>query len=108
MTSLTDRRSFLKQSAQITAGLVLMNVAGEQGWAKKPKPLFQISLAQWSLHNALFSKQLDNLDFAKVSKNDYGIEAIEYVNQFFKDKAKDQKYLGEMKKRAKDLPKTWA
>ena len=103
MTSLTDRRSFMKQSAKVTAGLVLMNVADEKVWARKAKPLFQISLAQWSLHKALFAKQLDNLDFAKVSKNEYGITAVEYVNQFFKDKAKDQTYLSEMKKRAKDL-----
>ena len=31
------------------------------------------------------------------------LDAVEYVNQFFKDKAKDQKYLGELKKRAADL-----
>ena len=93
MKNLIDRRSFLKQSGQITGGLALVNFASQQVWAKKPKPLFQISLAQWSLHNALFSKQLDNLDFAKVAKNDYGINAIEYVNQFFKDKAGDRKYL---------------
>ena len=45
--------------------------------------------------------KLDNLDFAKVAR-EMGIEAIEYVNQFFKDKAKDTKYLDEMKKRASD------
>src|SRR5205085_8504938 len=63
---------------------------------------FQLSLAEWSLHRALQGKQLDNLDFAKTAKQDYGIEAIEFVNQFFKDKAKDQKYLAELKKRADD------
>lgn len=31
-----------------------------------------------------------------------GIDAVEYVNQFFKDKAKDTKYLTEMKKRAEE------
>src|SRR5215216_1234273 len=103
MRSLTDRRSFLKQSAQVTTGLALLNLAGQEAWARKPKQLFQISLAQWSLHRALFSKQLDNLDFARAAKNDYGIDAVEYVNQFFKDKAKDNKYLAEMKKRARDL-----
>jgi L-ribulose-5-phosphate 3-epimerase len=103
MRGLTDRRSFLKQSAQVTTGLALLNLAGQEAWASGPKQLFQISLAQWSLHRALFSKQLDNLDFARVAKNDYGIDAIEYVNQFFKDKAKDNKYLAEMKKRARDL-----
>jgi L-ribulose-5-phosphate 3-epimerase len=67
------------------------------------EPLFKISLAEWSLHRTLFDGKLDHLDFVKAAKNDYGIEAIEYVNQFFKDKAKDQKYLAEMKTRASDL-----
>ena len=31
-----------------------------------------------------------------------GIEAVEYVNQFFKDKAKDEKYLAELKKICKN------
>lgn len=61
---------------------------------------FKISLAQWSLHRELQSKRLDHLDFAKVARRDYGIEAIEYVNSFFKDRARDQAYLGEMNRRA--------
>lgn len=63
-------------------------------------PLFKISLAQWSFHRALQSKQMDHLDFARVARKDFGIEAIEYVNQFFMDKAKDQTYLAEMNRRA--------
>ncbi|MEC8737774.1 MAG: sugar phosphate isomerase/epimerase, partial [Planctomycetota bacterium] len=35
-------------------------------------PLFKISLAQWSLHNALFKGQIDNLDFAREAKRTYG------------------------------------
>ncbi len=70
--------------------------------AEKAKP-FKISLAQWSLHKSLQQKKLDNLDFAKVTKEKFGIEAVEYVNQFFKDKAKDATYLAEMKKRTSDL-----
>jgi sugar phosphate isomerase/epimerase len=65
--------------------------------------LFKISLAEWSLHRTLFDGKLDHLDFARTAKNDYGIQAVEYVNQFFKDKARDQKYLAEMKTRASDL-----
>src|SRR5215211_2010264 len=98
MGRLNNRRDFLKQSIQVVSCLAGVTSASQLVWATKPKPLFQISLAQWSLHRALFSKQLDNLDFAKVAKNEYGIDAIEYVNQFFKDKAKDKKYLAEMKK----------
>lgn len=66
-------------------------------------PFFKISLAQWSLHKMLFDKKLDNLDFAAKAKNDFGIDGVEYVNQFFKDKAKDKAYLGEMLKRTGDL-----
>jgi sugar phosphate isomerase/epimerase len=67
-------------------------------------PPFKISLAEWSLHRTLRdpSKNLTNLDFARVSKREFGIDAVEYVNQFFKDKAKDQSYLAEMKQRAED------
>jgi sugar phosphate isomerase/epimerase len=70
--------------------------------ADKKEPLFKISLAEWSLHKTLFGGKLDNLDFPKAAKQDYGIDAVEYVNQFFKDKAKDQKYLAELNKRAAD------
>jgi len=70
------------------------------GTAPGTASLFSISLAQWSLHRAFRSGKLDNLDFAKTAKNDFGIDAIEYVNQFFKDKGEDHAYLAEMKKRA--------
>ena len=63
---------------------------------------FRISLAQWSLHKTLFDGKLDNLDFAAKAKNDFGIEGVEYVNQFFKDKAEDLDYLQQMKQRAED------
>jgi len=66
------------------------------------QPLFKISLAEWSLHKTLFSGKLDNLDFPRTAKEDYGIDGVEYVNQFFKDKAKDTAYLGELAKRSAD------
>ncbi|HEX4948167.1 MAG TPA: sugar phosphate isomerase/epimerase family protein [Blastocatellia bacterium] len=101
MTNLAwpDRRTFLTQSAQTLAGLSLAS-ASLHAMAKKQ--LFKISLAQWSLNKTLFAKKLDNLDFAKTAKVEFGIEAVEYVNQFFMDKAQDKTYLAEMKKRAKD------
>jgi sugar phosphate isomerase/epimerase len=90
------RRDFLKVSAALAAtGLV-----GPLAMADDKKPLFDISLAEWSLHRAIFGGKLDNLDFAKAAKQDYGINAIEFVNQFFKDKAKNTEYLTELKKRA--------
>jgi sugar phosphate isomerase/epimerase len=103
MSDFASRRGFLKQSAVLAAGSALAAVAGPSSAVEGKSVTFQISLAEWSLHRALQGKQLDNLDFAKTAKQDYGIEAIEFVNQFFKDKAKDQKYLAELKKRADDL-----
>ncbi|HEU0176195.1 MAG TPA: sugar phosphate isomerase/epimerase family protein [Blastocatellia bacterium] len=95
------RRDFIKQSAQTAAAISVAAIAGEPP-AAATKQLFKISLAQWSLHRALFKKELNNLDFAKTARLDFGIGAVEYVNQFFKDKAKDRTYLGEMLKRARD------
>ncbi|MBP6821757.1 MAG: sugar phosphate isomerase/epimerase [Acidobacteria bacterium] len=95
---LVNRRDFMKQSA--AAGIAL--AAGETLANAAAKQVFKISLAEWSLHKTLFKKDLDNLDFAKTAKQDFGISAIEFVNQFFKDKAKDVSYLKELNKRAKD------
>lgn len=80
-----------------------MSKPGEKLLRDDKEPLFRISLAEWSLHRTLFAGKLDHLDFARTANNDFGVNALEYVNQFFKDKAKDQKYLGAMKKRTSDL-----
>lgn len=62
--------------------------------------LFQISLAEWSFHRALRDGQMEHLDFARVAMRDFGIDAVEYVNVFFMDKARDRTYLNEMRSRA--------
>jgi sugar phosphate isomerase/epimerase len=97
MIQTTSRRSFLATGSLATAGLALRGA----GAPNKPEDLFKISLAQWTINGELRSGKIDNLDFAKVA-SDHKIFAIEYVNQFFMDKAKDEKYLAEMKKRAAD------
>src|SRR5262249_14157112 len=102
MTEAMSRRNFLLRSANIIGGMGLMSITGAE-FRGAQKELFPISLAEWSLHRTLFAKKLDHLDFARTAKEDFGIAAVEYVNQFFKDKAKDQKYLAEMKKRTSDL-----
>lgn len=65
-------------------------------------PLFRVSLAQWSLNRMLFKGDLSNLDFPKFVKDTFDIDVVEYVNSFFKDKAKDQDYLAQLKKRVSD------
>lgn len=97
-----SRREFLATSVALAAGAAV-GLSASRAFSQAKPPLFQISLAQWSLHRTIFGGKLNNLDFAKAAKEDYGIEAIEYVNQFFKDKAKDQKYLEDLKSRADGL-----
>jgi L-ribulose-5-phosphate 3-epimerase len=94
-----SRRDFLKAST--SAGLI--GISSGVIRAESKPPLFDISLAQWSLHRALQQKKLDPLDFPKTAKEDYGILAVEYVNQFYKDKKKDDVYVAELKKRCGDL-----
>lgn len=69
---------------------------------------FDISLAQWSLHRK-YSKALQNnsgvdfqededpLYFAQVARQQFDIDAVEYVNTFYFDKAEDESYLNELK-----------
>lgn len=95
-----NRRMFL--AAAGAAGASLAGASSAMAMAEKAEPRLRISLAQWSLHRTLFGKKLDPLDFAVVTHKEYGIDAVEYVNQFFKDKARDAKYLAELKKRADD------
>lgn len=98
-----NRRAFLTRSAQ--AGLATAAACSlSPRWvtAAAPKPLYKISLAEWSFNNTIFGKKLDHLEFAATAKQEFGIDAVEYVNQFFFEKAKDKKYLAEMKQRAED------
>jgi sugar phosphate isomerase/epimerase len=62
--------------------------------------LFEISLAEWSFHRALFSGAMTHLDFITRARRDFDLDGVEYVNQFFMDKARDLGYLREMKSRA--------
>ncbi len=64
--------------------------------------LFGISLAEWSLHRAIFGGELDHLNFAATARETYGIDAVEYVSQFFQDKAADESYLAKMRIAADD------
>ena len=95
------RRDFLHQIAYTGAGLALAPLANFDLDSRK-KLFFEISLAEWSLHNALFKKEMTNLDFPVLARKEFGIGIVEYVNQFFKDKARDTTYLNELLMRCKD------
>ena len=111
------RDKFLKSLSLITlAAPVAMTFSctskpsTENDSVKKEEPkkdlFFKISLAEWSLNKQLFGGKMSNMDFPAKAKNDFGIDAVEYVNQFFKDKANDKEYLSELKRRCEDLDVT--
>ena len=97
-----DRRVFAKTASIALAGLSMAPSLGYATSRPAQAPLYKISLAQWSLHRHLFDGDLDNLDFAQTTREEFDIGAVEYVNQFFMDKATDTAYLKKMKKRAAD------
>ncbi|MEZ5950925.1 MAG: hypothetical protein R3C12_17265 [Planctomycetaceae bacterium] len=96
-----SRRSFLKAGSMAFAATSLASLPISLLAAPTASD-YPTSLAEWSLHKALFGGKVDHLDFAKISKREFGITGVEYVNQFFKDKVKNQDYLREMKTRAAD------
>lgn len=96
------RREFIKTSASLSAGMTLTGLASTLINGCNNQMPFKISLAEWSLHRTLNNKEIDHLDLAAISKNNFGIKAIEYVNSFFFNHANDKAYLTEMKNRADD------
>jgi L-ribulose-5-phosphate 3-epimerase len=93
-----NRREFLKSASIASAAIATADLSS--AFAAPEKGRFAISLAEWSLHRALFKGGMTNLDFPKAAREQYGVTGLEYVNQFFKDKARDMAYLKDLKTRA--------
>ena len=91
-----NRRQFVQST--LAAGLALGGLPLATS-CRVQQGLFSISLAQWSLNRRLFAGDLDALDFPLFAKSNFGIMAVEYVNQFFMDKATDRAWLGELRNR---------
>ena len=82
MSELIGRRDFIKRSAGIAGGLSVISFGGGFiGCASKPT--FSISIAEWSLNNSIFEGDVKLLDFASITRKEFGLDAIEYVNVFF-------------------------
>jgi len=125
-----NRRHALKALTAAATAMVIPGCAPRSEELVTPTP-FRISLAQWSLHRTLFGAEtsqerlrglsgdalidtlrnrpeyllrgaLDPLDFPRFAQETFGITAVEYVNTFYFGKARDTRYLGELKTRAED------
>lgn len=100
---MATRRKFISKSTQGLFALCLpslpsltMDLSLEN---KKPK----LSLAQWSLHRALQKGELKAHDFPRISLEEFGIPAVEYVNQFYTDKATDKAYWKSLASDTRDM-----
>ena len=76
--------------AILFAGISSVNSFGQE-------QKFKVSLAEWSFHVALGKGEMTNLDFPRIAKTKYNLDAVEYVSIFFKGKSEDTKYLTSLK-----------
>jgi sugar phosphate isomerase/epimerase len=110
-----DRKQFIQSSTLLASTLFM-------GFNSDESNNLNLSLSQWSLHRALFgnSKEdygqwqkwlhagsdavikgtLDPLDFPKLAKDQFGFDAVEYVNTFFF--RRNEEYFTELNKRSDD------
>ena len=94
----SSRRSFIKNVSGLTAGLTTLGMVPGMlnACTCKGKMFFSISLAQWSLHryfkrwtsDGYTGGDADPIDFAAITRNEFGIEGLEYVNTFYFEKNK--------------------
>ena len=85
-----NRRSFLKTTA-LAPGLAAPRPAPAASAPQK----FRVSLAEWSIHRAIESRLITNLDFPRIAREQFGIEGLEFVNGLWE--APTQDYLRRLK-----------
>jgi len=106
------RRQFIKQASLLgAAGLAATSLpgCGLVGGSTRPRASdigkdelpFRLSLAQWSLHRRFFNGEADPLEFAAIARQEFNLDGIEYVNQFYQDQL-SHNLLMELEHRAED------
>ncbi len=80
-----NRREFLKGSA-VFPGLASVSRAAS---AAQGQQKFRISLAEWSLHRAIQSRLMTNLEFPRIAREQFGIEGLEFVNGLWEAPTQD-------------------
>lgn len=95
-----NRRQFIARAGVAAAGAT---IASSLPWTALAAPKkYPLSLAQFSFASEFYSGKFDTLDFPARAKKEFGISIVEYVSMFFKDKATDNAWLTDLKKRAAD------
>lgn len=96
------RRSFIKKTAILGAAGVLSPAIIKNSMAiATPRMSYDdISLAQWALVDEIRAGKWKNLDFPKISREDFGLNGIEFVNTLFE--VPTNSYLNQLRKNADD------
>ncbi len=107
MKSLQNRRDFIRNTGAIFSFAPLIysgtGCAVQHKGPNSLKKKLQLSLAQWSLHRSFNAGELSPDDFVQISREKYGINAVEYVNQFYVEQANNERFWQSMKRRADDV-----
>jgi sugar phosphate isomerase/epimerase len=86
-----NRRKFITNASLAGAALSSLGmgvIPGNDFFFQEKSLFFKLSLAQWSLHKAIFSNKMSPMDFAQKAK-ELGFEGLEYVSQLYKKDIKN-------------------
>lgn len=86
-----NRRKFISNASLAGAALSSLGmgvIPGNDFFFQEKSLFFKLSLAQWSLHKAIFSNKMSPMDFAQKAK-ELGFEGLEYVSQLYKKDIKN-------------------
>lgn len=104
MKRLESRGEFIKKTllggAVLSFGWPVMRNAGAEEVSGRKKREFKISLAGWSLHRAVRAKEIAQLDMPKICREEFGIDAVEFVSGMFA--SRDPGYIAKLIKAAQD------
>ncbi len=96
------RRNFIEKSMVMGTGCLTAPSVFNKTLNEPPIRLIKddISLAQWALVDEVKAGKWKTLDFAKIARNDFGLNGIEFVNTLFE--VPTEGYLRQLKKNAAD------
>ena len=96
-TSSLSRRQFLTRTlGRIAAGTAIVPTLQAMG---RNEPPFRISLAQWSVRQMHREGVVPAVEFPSYTRQKFGIEAVEYVNQFFPKDETLRDFVTELRRR---------
>ncbi len=94
------RRGFMKQAITVSAGMGVAKMTVPNALSYPIPDQDAISLATWSLVNSFRAGVWKLTDIPRICREDFDIDGIEYVNQFFE--VPTANYLNQLNKAAND------